>query len=240
MEPSQAGSDTGLHRAFGKVQDHCDLPIGVAPVVGELDRHTFVGRDAQQRLFDLLGLGERHEGRIDIGLRCLRFEPDALLPPLACVVRPDNVDSTAMGLGEQQRAELAAGRVEAGRLPPQPEEDVLGDVLGKGAIAEQSPGQARNRRAVASEHFGEGRFVALPDGGHQRLIGSRGQEINLHTVTLRHETSGGWRFWQCGPLAIATDLPAGPHDPRRRWPRNESDMPVCRTWTDGSTYAVTR
>ena len=34
--------------------------------------------------------------------------------------------------------------------------------------------------------------MALTDGGHECLIGGRGEEINMHTVTLRRRMGSGW------------------------------------------------
>jgi hypothetical protein len=53
-----------------------------------------------------------------------------LLAPTAGRFRPQHVDGASVALGEQVRTQGATVGVEAVGLCPQPEEDLLGDLLG--------------------------------------------------------------------------------------------------------------
>ena len=72
-----------------------------------------------------------------------------------------------MGAGQEEGAEGPALGVELLRVVPQVQEDLLGDLLGRGGAAQDAPGQGVHGTSVAAVHLGQGLFVPSADGDHQ-------------------------------------------------------------------------
>jgi hypothetical protein len=86
--------------------------------------------------------------------------------------------------GEQVGAQGSPVGVEALRLLPETEEDLLHDLLGPALVTEHPPGQAVHRSAVASVHLGEGVVAPATDRDDQRGITDAAQ------VGFRHNGKG--------------------------------------------------
>ena len=72
-----------------------------------------------------------------------------------------------MRLGEQEGAQRAPGGVEAVGLLPQPQEDLLGHVLGLGGVVQDPLGQPEHGSAVAPVRLGQCHLAVAGDGSHE-------------------------------------------------------------------------
>jgi len=75
-----------------------------------------------------------------------------------------------VGLGQQERAEGASGRVEAFGTLPQPGEYVLDHLLGQPADRQHPEGDVEQAAAVASVELGERLLIVPLDRRHEEAI----------------------------------------------------------------------
>ena len=137
-------------------------------------------------VLDLLGDGEIDDLALDIVPRLDRFPGVALLPPLAGRLGPQQVDGAAVGLGQEVGPQAAALGVEALRAVPEPEEDLLQDLLGQHLVVEQAPGEGEGGAGVAPVGLGQRVLAPSPDGDDERRIAGVPEALQRHTCLSWH------------------------------------------------------
>ena len=157
--PPQAVADPALHRPFGLGQQGGHLAVGVAPVVGQLDGRPLLLGQRGHGPGHLVGHGQVPDLAFEVVAGVRRGPGVLLLPPRPGRPGPDQVDGPAVRLGQQERPQRTPVRVEAVRLAPQAQEDLLGHVLRRRPIPGDPPGQAEDGTAVPPVHLGQGALV---------------------------------------------------------------------------------
>lgn len=180
LEPTQAGPDPRLDRAFGYVEDLGHLTVGVPAVKGQLNGGAFVLVKRLQGRADLLDVNHRDEFCVNVGRWRLGFVMHAVFAPRPCSFASDHVDGEAVRLREQHRAQLSASSVEPFGLAPQAYKYLLGHIFGESSVAEQAPSETVHRRRVATVCFAERGLVTLRDAGHESGIVSLDEKIDFH------------------------------------------------------------
>jgi anti-sigma factor RsiW len=94
----------------------------------------------------------------------------ALLAAAPRRVGAQEVDGAAVRLGEQERAQRAAVRVEAVGFAPQAQEHLLDDLLGRGVVGEHPSGQPVDGAGMTAVRFGERVLPPAADGDDQRGV----------------------------------------------------------------------
>src|ERR1039458_9560476 len=104
MHPLQSSSNPAFHRALWFAEKLCHLAVAVAPEIGELDRPPLGLGDLAQGFTHVLGEHDVTDLALDVVRRLRRDAGVALLPAPASRLRAQQVDGSAVGLGEEERA----------------------------------------------------------------------------------------------------------------------------------------
>ena len=139
------------------------LPVGAAAEVGEFDGGPLPGREDRHGLPDLVGDGEVDDGVFDVVVGFGGGSGVALLPLAAGDLGAEDVDGTAVGLGQEERSERAPVRIELLGAVPEPEEDLLDDLLGQRAVDQEPAGEGEHRAGVPAVGLGEGLLAVAAD-----------------------------------------------------------------------------
>ena len=105
-------------------------------------------------------------------------------------LRPQQVDRTAVALGQQVGAERASVGIELLGLVPEAQEDLLHDLLGHRGVGQQAPSQPEHRTGMASVGLGQREQPAQHAGEHALCLPKL-----LHRRQIRQEEprQSGWR-----------------------------------------------
>ena len=144
-QPDQRVPHPGLDGAVGHPEQAGDLVVGVAAVVGQGDRLALQLGERAQAAPDALALQARLDrlGHLVVGDDGRR---DAPLAVGFLLHRANPVDRPAMRERRHPGGGAAPFGIELGRVPPDLEQHVLGDLLGLGRVADHPPDDAEHRR----------------------------------------------------------------------------------------------
>src|SRR3954471_5149155 len=153
------------------VLDLADLVRGAPHVGRQEDRAPLFGRKRGQGVADTCAL---------LWVCCPRSAGVGLQPSGECVrvdrlgaLESQHVDRRVAGDAEQPREDAPAADVVARGIPPGPDEDVLGQVLGRGPVLQHRQCESVDRPLEASDE--RGRRIGVPRGHsrEKRVVGAR-------------------------------------------------------------------
>ena len=118
-----------------------------------------------------------------------------------------DVDGSPVGDRAEEGPQRAAGRVEAVRVLPEEDEDLLGDLLGRGGGTGDPLREAEDESGVAVEDQAEGRLVAGDDARDEDRVIRRGRRAHPRLgARPRHGANGTARAAPDAPQDRASRL----------------------------------
>jgi len=180
VHPCQPDSDATLYGTLWLSEQGGDLFVGVATEVGQLNRLLLSLGQAFKRLPHMGGDHEIPDLVLDVVAGLRRRSRLPLLADAPGALRAENVDCPTVGLGEQERAERPTRLVEALRSIPEPEKDLLNDLLSKSTIPQHSTGQSVDRTGMAPIDLGERLLVPAGNSEHKIRVARCLQVVSSH------------------------------------------------------------
>src|SRR3712207_2788092 len=183
-----------LHRPQRHPQQLGDLHVGVAREVRELKDLQLLRREGAEGLAHLISLGVAP----GLGERVARLGPrrgglDLVLRPAAACERAQLVYPAVVDYREDPGPHAASLSPVAPGAPPDPEQGVLDQVLGRLLLAHHPVGEGVGGAGVAVVKQREGLRIARPHERDELLVGQE-RVLSLavcHARILRHGSSPG-------------------------------------------------
>src|SRR5437899_6555342 len=177
-QPSEAGANAALDRALRLLERDRNLAVGETAKIGELDGEAFlVGEDAQ-RIAHVLGDGHVPYLVLEVVARLGPLPVLALFAGATRRVGTDGVDGAPMAVRQEERPKRPALRVELVRRIPQAEEDLLHDLLGARAVAEEPTSEAEHGTGMAPVGLGQGVLAPASDGDDESGVARLRQVVS--------------------------------------------------------------